>query len=358
MSRVYFVGSGNLGCYMVRSLLPLIENGWDGDAVSIRPGQKTPEDKTLATKQAEIVVFHRPETPQKLELIRILKKQGKKIVVDNDDTYKDHASVKINAYLDKERVAKGLGALNTVFDAAVVEADLVTTTTEFLADEYRKLNSNVVVLPNCVDPFWFDTPLRNETDVVRIGITGSIGTTSDLDIAAPIIKHYENDPRVRIVVFSLPPGRKDNPLMAAAYHDEYNFMDSVNIEWHPAVNADVYYDKINSLKLDMMIIPRDDNYFNRAKSNLKFLEASMFEIPCIAQGFADDKSPYQANPKDRENLVLVMDNKDWIPEIEKMIADKEGRRALGKKAHDYVVENYNIADKAHLWEEAYATLLK
>lgn len=355
--RVFYISSGNWGCYIVRCLLPLVANGWDGDSTSIRPGVMTPEDKLKAAKNAEIIVFHRPETHQKIELARTLKSLGKKIVFDNDDTYKDHTAVKLNDYFDKERTQRGLAMVNKEADGFAIEADLVTCTTEWLADEYRKLNPNVVVLPNCVDPFYFDKPIRNETDIVRIGITGSIGSSTDLDVVAPIIKHYENDPRVRIVFFSLPPNRKGNPVVEKIYRDEYAFLDSVNVEWHPTVNADVYYDKINSLKLDIMIIPRADNYFNRAKSNLKFLEASMFEIPCIAQGFSDGKSPYQMNPKDKENLVMVMDNKDWIPEIEKMIADKEGRRALGKKAHDYVVENYDINKKAHLWEEAYSKIL-
>lgn len=355
--RVYYVSTGMWGCYIVRCLLPLVANGWDGDSTSLHPGTKTPEDKLQATKAADIVVFHRPETADKLQLAHLLKKLGKKIVFDNDDTYKDHASVKLNDYFDKERVARGLAEVNKNADAFAVEADLVTTTTEFLADEYRKLNKNVVVLPNCVDPFYFDEPLRNETDIVRIGVTGSITNSSDLDVVAPIIRHYEKDPRVKIIFFGLQPNRKENPVVEKIYRDEYAFLDSVDVEWHPSVNADVYYDKLNSLKLDMMIIPRDDNYFNRAKSNLKFIEASMFEIPVIAQGFTDGKSPYQVNPEDSKHMKIVIDNKDWIPEIEKMIADKEGRMEMGRKAREYVTENYDIEKKAHLWEKAYKSIM-
>jgi hypothetical protein len=172
----------------------------------------------------------------------------------------------------------------------------------------------------------------------------------------PIVKHYEHDKRVRLVMFGLPPNRKTNPLVEKIYRDEYKFMDSVDVEWHASVNADLYYDKINSLKLDMMIIPREDNYFNRAKSNLKFLEASMFEIPIIAQGFADGKSPYQGE-EDSKHMVIVTDNTQWIPEIEKMIADKDGRREQGRKAKEYVIENYDIEKKAHLWEDAYSKIL-
>ncbi len=353
--RVYYVNSGNQGCYLVRCLLPLVANGWDGDLTSLKFHTRTPEDKATAAKDADIVVFHRPDDPRKLELARHLKGLGKKIVIDNDDTFKSADGIKLNTYFNAERVKRGLQNVNALMDAFTIEADLVTCTTEFLADEYRKLNKNVVVLPNCVDPFYFDEPLRNETDVVRIGITGSIGQSSDLDVAAPIIKHFEKDKRVQIVFFSLPANKEANPIMKNAYEHEYNFLDSVDIEWHPLVNVDVYYDKINSLKLDMMIIPRADNYFNRCKSNLKFLEASMFEIPCVAQGFEDGKSPYQ-DEEDAKHMVIVKDNSKWIEEIEKLIADKELRRSMGKKAREYVEKRYSIDNNAEKWVSAYKTI--
>lgn len=354
--RVYFISSGILGCYIVRCLHPLVANGWDGDLTSIHPKNKTAEDKAAASKNADIVVFHRPEDAKKLELARLLKKIGKKIVMDNDDTYKDHSGVRLNAYFDKKRVERGLGAVNKIVDAFVVEADLITTTTEFLAEEYRRLNKNVVVLPNYIDPFYFDEPLRNETDIVRIGITGSLGISNDLDVLTPIIRHYEHDKRVKIVFFSLPANRDLNPMVENLYKEEFKFLDSINVEWHPFVDADVYYDKINSLKLDIMIIPRADNYFNRCKSNLKFLESSMFEIPCIAQGFPDGQSPYQVNPEDQKYLLLATDYESWIEKIESLINDKDKRRELGRKAKEYVVANYNIDDNAHLWEKAYAKI--
>jgi glycosyltransferase involved in cell wall biosynthesis len=356
MSKVYFISSGNEGCYNVRCLLPLVANGWDGDRTSLSLTTKTPENKSRAAQNADIVVFHRPETHQKVDLARLLKKQGKKIVFDNDDTYKDPTAVKLNDFMDAERTKRGLANANRMMDAFAIEADLVTCTTEFLADEYRKLNPNVVVLPNCVDPDYFDEPLRNETDIVRIGITGSVGSTTDLEAVAPIIRHYEHDPRVKIVFFSLPPNRKENPLMGKIFKDEYAFLDSVDVEWHGTTNPDVYYEKLNELRLDIMIIPRADGYFNRCKSNLKFLEASMFEIPCIVQGFEDGKSPYQVNPEDGKYCTIVTDNTQWIPEIEKLIVDKELRREMGRKAHEYVASEYNIEKHAYKWEETYGRI--
>ncbi len=355
--RVYFVSSGNAGCYLVRCLLPLVANGWDGDTTSLSPFLKTPENKALAAQASEIVVFHRPDDPKKLELAKLLKKQGKKICMDNDDTYRDMGGIKLNSYFNEERVKRGLESVNRVMDEFASISDMITVSTECLAEEYRQIHQNVVLLPNYVDPFYFDEPLRNDGDKIRIGITGSIGMSSDLDVLNPIFRHYENDPRVQLVFFSLPANPRDNPFIANAYEHEYNFLDSMSVEWHATVNIEKYYDKLNSLKLDIMLIPRSDTYFNRCKSNLKFIESSLFEIPIIAQGFDDGKSPYQVNPKDSEHMVIVTDNSKWIEETEKLIADKELRQEMGRKARQYVLDNYDISDHAHEWEDAYQTLL-
>jgi glycosyltransferase involved in cell wall biosynthesis len=350
--RVYYVGSGMQGCYVVRALLPLQANGWDGDLVSINPLEKTGEAKAKAAMHADVVVFHRPENPDKLQLARHLRAMGKKIVFDNDDTYKDHEVVKLNKFMDEQRVVKGLEKINKVVDTFIQEADLVTTSTEFLADEYRKLNDNVIVLPNCVDPFLFDEPLRNESDKIRIGITGSVGLTTDLDIMEPIFRHYENDPRVQLVFFSLMD--KSENMVSQIYEGEYRILESLDVEWHPMVPMNQYYEKLNELRLDIQIIPRADNYFNRCKSNLKFLESSMFEIPCIAQGFADNKSPYH---NDRDYMLLAYTHDEWIKHIDELINDKEKRSEMGRKARAYVEDKYSIDNNVHLWENAYNTIL-
>lgn len=353
--RVYYNSSSLAGCYLYRCLLPLMENGWDGDYTSIWPSQKSPGMKKDAANAADIVVFHRPDQLAKLEMMRILKEIGKKVVVDNDDTFKDTGGFKFFDYYEEQRAMRKLESINSIFDKALEEADLVTTTTEVLAKEYRKLNKNVVVLPNCIDPFYFDEPLRNETDIVRIGIVGSILVNSDYEVLEPILAHYSKNPKVRLVIFSLP-ADKENSLARQLYVNQYALLDRHEVEWHPYVEPQFYYDTLNSLKLDFMIIPRADTYLTRCKSNLKFLESSMFEIPVIAQGFEDGLSPYQVDPDDAKHMVIVTDNSKWIEEMDKLIADKELRREMGRKAREYVVEKYDIAKNAWRWEEAYKSL--
>jgi glycosyltransferase involved in cell wall biosynthesis len=354
--KVFFIGTGLNGSYNVRCLFPLQANGFDGDRTTFLLKQMTPDDKAKASLNSEIVVFHRPTSKYLLELARILKGQGKKIVMDNDDTLKEDNGFKFNEYMDKARVEKGIEKMDRALNRFAEEADLITCTTEFLKKEYEEVNKNVVVLPNCIDPFYFPKPLKNETDIIRIGITGSVGITNDIEALKPIIDHYQNDPRVRLVLLSIPPRGQDD-IYKELYSEQYAYWSSVNIEWHPFVKVDEYYNKLNDLKLDMVIIPRFDSYFNRCKSNLKFLENSVLEIPTIAQSFSTGDSPYEQNVEDKKHLLLAGNTEEFIQKIELLIANKEERLRLGKDAREYVLENYTIEKNAYKWQDAYSNLL-
>lgn len=348
--KVFYTNSMLQGCYYVRAMVPLREGGWDGDRTSWHSEAMAPEMKARAVLDADIVVFHRPNDDRSIEIAKKLRSQGKKIVMDNDDTYKN---------VDGRVLGDLFTKIDKHIDEFVKYADLVTCSTEFLADEYRRLNKNVIVLPNCVDPDdWPEEPEKNETDKVRIGIIGSVGMNSDVTHIRHVIKALSEREDVQLVLFSLP--RKDPSTIERVqqlYAREYAYWETLNVEWHPFVAMQDYIEKLDSLKLDMLLIPRSDDYFNRCKSNLKFLEASMLEIPVIAQGWADGLSPYQVDPEDSAHMSIVVDDTKWEGIIERFIQDKEYRRQVGKKAREYVIGKYSIAKNINKWKQAYQTLL-
>jgi glycosyltransferase involved in cell wall biosynthesis len=101
-----------------------------------------------------------------------------------------------------------------------------------------------------------------------------------------------------------------------------------------------------------MLIPRKDNYFNRCKSNIKFLEASMLEIPVVATSFKN--GPYEELTTD---IGLKAKNDDEFRVFTEMLIDNEYlRRKIGINAKEYVLKHYSIKDNAHLWAEAYAKI--
>lgn len=354
--RVYYITSGLQGCYYYRCFQPMQANGWDGDQTTLRYDQKTPENKAVAAQAADVIVFHRPDDPRKLELARTLKQAGKKIVFDNDDTYKDDNGFKVNEYLDRERMDRGMARMNETLDTFIKEADMVTCSTDFLAEEYKKLSDNVFVLPNFIDPMMFDEPLRNEGEDVRVGFNGSVTATSDLDIAVSLVRSV---PEVTWVMQGLP-GDKNSKIYRELYSEEYKILDTLTIDWTPFCHFHEYYDTFNEQRMDIMVIPRNDTYFNRCKSNLKFLEASMFEIPVIAQGFEDGLSPYQVDEEDAKHMIIAYNEKEYIEAIHDLAADKDKRREMGRRAREYVESKYDINNQnnSDLWPKTYQKLFQ
>ena len=93
---------------------------------------------------------------------------------------------------------------------------------------------------------------------------------------------------------------------------------------------------------------------NKAKSNLKFLEASMCEVPCVAQSFTTKDSPYDGIPDDA--CKKAQDVVEWKSQVEKLISDKELRRNIGMLAKKYVLENFNIQKNYVQWVSFYDSL--
>ena len=57
-------------------------------------------------------------------------------------------------------------------------------------------------------------------------------------------------------------------------------------------------------------------------------------------------------------MVIVKDDKNWIPEIESLVSDYERRVTMGKSAKEYVISKYSIEKNADKWVEAYKSLYK
>ena len=348
--KVYFTLSMQRGCYYVLCMVPMIEAGWDGDMSSLQRFNYTGESMTQGVLNSDVAVFHRPNDDRALEIAKLLRAQGKKIVMDSDDTYKD---------IDGHKWGRILRKVDKSLDEFGRFADLITCSTEFLAKEYRELNKNVVVLPNCVDPEAWPEPERNEGEKVRIGLVGSVAYETNFETFAPVLRELANRPEVQLVLLGLPARNAETEkVVVPAHKKDYDFWESLpNIEWTPLVDMKDYFETLNDLKLDLMLIPRADRYFNRCKSNLKFLEASMLEIPVIAQGFTTNDSPYQQNPEDSHHMRIIVDNNNWMGAIDSWVEDKEARRAVGKRAREYVIENYAISKHIHKWEQAYEALM-
>lgn len=348
MSKVYYIGGKYSGCNYVRCLLPALANGWATNYTGLSQCSLKPTNLvTQEMLEADVIVFHRANTVEHHKTAMLLKAQGKKIVFDNDDTY--HIDETHAFYgLDDKGFKENVEHVNNIINNFIRNSDLVTCSTEYLAKEYRELNNNVVVLPNMVNPEDWDEPLRNKGDKVRIGVVGSTAYYHDFNLIEDVLRKLDEDPRVQLVMFGLQSEatRKVNKRTAKVHKREYGFWDTLkNIERVPWCPMEEYFSTLNELELDIMLIPRKDSYFNKCKSNIKFLEASMLEIPVVTNYFKD--CPYE---KDGDYLVWA---KDWLADLEPLIVDKKLRRNIGKRANKYVKNKYNIWNTGDLYKDTY-----
>lgn len=356
--RVYYIGGSYESCHYVRCLIPMIEGGWDGDKTSLRQQRQGAQTMMQGAMAADIVVFHRPIQKEMYDAALLLKKAGKKIVMDNDDTYSSNSGVPVQMFgKNRELLDKAINKIDIALKEFAKIADMVTVTTEFLKKEYEEVNSNVVVLPNCVDTLDWDVPAKNDTGKVRLLITGSVASNQDYKNIIPLLDKLKERQDVQVVLLALP---ADHPSLKEArklYEPEIKFWEQYDVEWHPFMKQPDYIEFINQLKIDIMLIPRDNNYFNRCKSNLKFLEASMCGMATVAQSFPDGKSPYEVDKEDAENLILATTPEDWIEKVTQLIDNPVKLDTLKQKASNYVREKYNIANNINKWREAYNKIL-
>jgi len=345
----YFLSNKSDGCWFYRCYLPQLYGGFQGDKTSFGSKKLTGAESFEKAKQADIIVFQRPDERDRLEAAILLKKLGKKIVFENDDTYRGGDPMKFEKWDGSlQRKIENL-------DDFIRIADMVTTTTEFLADEYRKLNKNVVVIPNCIDPSVFPEPKRNTGDKVRIGLCGSTTLNGDFDPITDLLRELSDRPDVQLVMFGLPSKELQKGVIKDVYQEEIDYWGRLQIEHQPFVPIKDYFKTLNDLKLDLMLIPRKDNYFNRCKSNLKFLEASMCGVPVVAQGFKDGLSPYQGK-EDQKHMFVVDGEGKWKAAIDMLIKDKTYRESMGENARKYVLAKYNIHNNFSAWRQAFKTL--
>lgn len=340
--RILFLPGDYAFCYYYRGYLPGVYANQGVVLDMIRNGSKPdPQTLTKMALQSDVIVFQRPTDRKYYDLAKLLKSNGKKIIFENDDTY---GGIPLERLDNQKQIDLANEYKKNIIDFLEL-SDGAIASTEILADEFRKTNPNVAVLKNCIDPLDKLTPKKNNTGKFRVGFIGSVTSNDDYNHIKDQLIQLSNRDDVTIVVMGVKTANGD---VLKTMQPDADFWSSLkNVEWHPYCPVIEYMNKLNNLRLDVAIIPRLDHYFNKCKSNLKFLEMSLLKIPVVAQGFSDGKSPYQG--EDANYMTVVVDNSTWLETILNVQSNYEKYSRLAEKAHEYVLDNYNIKNYAHEW---------
>ncbi len=322
---------------------------------------------------SDLIVMHRPASEEWFKFIKLIQKSGKLFVADYDDNpFQTSPLNPFYGYIGVEEVeyvwpdgrkewlwknGQVSRSGKVIFDiernihyretfrSNFKKADMVTCTTPELAEEFKKINPNTIILPNCIAPEWFPTIPEFKDKEIRICWQGGASHYEDLFFIQPVIERIlKKHDNVKFVFFG------DSRFMGLFKNCDQN-----KIEWNTWCGLDVYPYKLSLLNCDIGLCPLVDNTFNRAKSAIKWMEYSMVGMATVAANIP----PYSSAIKNEETGILCNeDEKAWEDAIERLIADRNLRIKLSDNAKQDVLLHHNIHHKIHLWEEAYSNLIK
>jgi glycosyltransferase involved in cell wall biosynthesis len=351
-------------------------------------------------RKYQIVHFHRSfgDVEQCPLLIKSLQSLGIIVIGDIDDYWLPTKEHPIHQLIVENR-------LHLKIIECLKASDYVTTTTEIFANEIRKFNKNVVVLPNAVDPtepqFTQPTP---PSEKIRIGWLGGSSHLHDLklldgmvDKLSPMqdkLQYYVCgfDVRGTVTEINKETGEKKQrdikpeETVWVKYEQiftnnykiitpEYKlFLDKFKEEDYPAIQNENYvriwtrpvesYAR-NYSNFDISLAPIKNHIFNRMKSQLKVIEAGFYKKALIASNvgpYTIDLKHALKNGEFTDGNALLVDesrnHSDWAKNIKKLVDNPNMITDLGERLYETVSQKYDLRIVTKTRAEFYKSLIK
>ena len=183
------------------------------------------------------------------------------------------------------------------------------------SEEMFKLSQNALEIKSTIDK-------QNE---LLIGyFSGSITHNSDIEIVIPaflkILQEFKN---VKIWFF----GEIDIPKELKKFSSKIIKKGFVNWKKLPELIS----------KVDINIVPIEENIFNAAKSENKWIEAALVKVPTVASNFGIFKEVI----KHGETGLLCNTQEEWYRELKTLLLNENLRKTIGNNAFEVCKDEYN-----------------
>ncbi|MDR3157196.1 MAG: glycosyltransferase [Lactobacillales bacterium] len=280
---------------------------------------------------AKMVIVYRAPYSDLLSLIADLcHKYSIPILFDIDDLVIDTKYTDLLNYtknlsqFDKKNYDSGVNN----YKKAMLMCDGVITSTSDLARELKNYTDLVLLNRNLASNELIELSQRyiehsnNSESIVKIGyFSGSITHNENFELIKSaivnVLKRYENVELHLVGYLSLPDDLK-------IYSGRVIVHDYVCWEKLPELISGV----------DINLAPLVDNVFNRAKSEIKWLEAALVKIPTIASNIGAFKEMIV----DGSTGVLA-NNDEWFEKLERLIISVDERKKLAENAYKHCIDH-------------------
>lgn len=298
--------------------------------------------------------------------------------------------------------------LDKKIESNVRLAKNVIATTPIFAKEIFKLNKNVFVLPNAIDPSEKQFISKPEkSDRIRIGWLGGSSHMDDLKLLKGVVNRIKADGLIDKVQFVLcgydtrgtvttidqktgqQTQRPIKPHESVWYEYEKIFTDDFKIispeykQYLHTFNKEEYHDIVNEPYrrvwtkpittyatnynlFDVSLAPIVEHKFNEMKSQLKVIEAGFHKKALISQDFG----PYTLDLKNAKvygggfdetgNALLVdssKNHKQWYQHIKYLIENPDKIEILANNLHDTVTASYHMDVVTQSRRDLYVNML-
>ena len=323
-------GYGAIGWYRQKN--PLEKLGYKVYGDEIRIG--SPKLALKLREKGEIWFFKPVDnTGMNVDIDTAKHFTGAKLVVDIDDEPFD-----IN---EAHPMYKELTEKSVRVRRMLEIADHIVVSTEPLKESLKGFGKPITVIPNAIDPkIWKVKRKVRDDGKVRIGWIGSASHFADTgvvnEVFDDILKKYPNV-EIHLCGFAQNASSRGDR--------EFHHKGTNGYEEFPQFLAD--------LDLDIAVAPLIDSKFNRCKSNIKWMEHAMLEIPMVLS-YLD---PYHCVEHGKTGY-LAKKKYEWVKYLGKLIESKELREKIGKEAKKEVLENFNIEKQLPIYEKLFNKLVK
>jgi glycosyltransferase involved in cell wall biosynthesis len=284
-----------------------------------------------------LVIFYRvPADRVVLDLMEEAKRLCLTTFFDVDDIVFDRQllSKNINIQQLDKKTQKLLLDGADLYQEALRRCDHSIASTPTLASQMQQYNHGEnFILPNCLDTEllgYVDETITKADDCIKI-VYGSGTSTHDIDFleaSEALLVVLERYPRVELIIH----GTLTLPNAFEKFADQIT-----TISFLPTHD---YYHALQSYHIN--IAPLESSLFNDAKSNIKYLEASILKLPTVASNVAE----YRASITHQESGFLASNKEEWIEALTQLIESPTLRQTIAQRAYEWVLKHATIHDIA------------
>lgn len=338
--KVFAGHDGGSGCAYYRMQLPLHELMHSAEDIEVTYADAGdtghPPMVTLSMLRGhDVIVAQRWNKHDGLEIWRRASLFARTVYELDDDVF--HVTPENwNAYQ-----LYGRGDIRDAVAHAAETADLVTVSTEPLAQVMREYSGSVAVLPNAI-PGWACSLPRTPRDRPRVGWMGGASHGVDIgQVASPVRRFLKRFPR-----WDLHLGGTDYRPTFRVHRDR--------AFWAPWTQVNVNPEKyFTSVDFDIGLCPLYPTTFSESKSGLKAIEMGARGIPVIAT----DCPAYRSVITHGLDGFLVKQDHEWLKYMSELAGDDGLRLKMGEAARD-MARRHLIEDRWRDWEAAYRGLFR